>query len=293
MYIRPVHAELDIPTLHAFIRKYPLGLFTTAIPHPFSSTIHTTHIPFVLDEDIGEKGTLRGHIARANPQTKSVIAASASGSNESDSDGKRFGDGQYLSDEVLVLFNAPVHHYVTPQFYVETKPATQKTVPTWDYAAVQVYGRLKVYHANNETTGAFHQKQVEDLSQYHEEKQNPQKPWKLDDAPSSYIEALKKGIAGLEIEITRIEGRFKLSQEAPDGDWQGVVDGFRAMGTEEGATMADMVEERGRNRGLGSSPSTSTSTRQGEDDGANRAQNPRPAEDVPDDTPKRSRWLFF
>ena len=95
MYIRPVHAELDVPTLQEFIRKYPLGLFTTSINHPDHPTIQTTHIPFVLDvpnspfphndpSPEGDEtysvsppnlGTLRGHMARANPQTKAMISS--------------------------------------------------------------------------------------------------------------------------------------------------------------------------------------------------------------------------
>jgi transcriptional regulator len=208
MYIRPVHAELDVPTLHAFVQKYSLGLLTTSIQHPEHATLQTTHIPFVLDRDIGEKGTLRGHMARANPQTKAIIAVvqgakvSAKSEESSDADAKdkhkvTNDDGiPELADEVLILFNAPVHHYVTPKFYVETKPSTHKTVPTWNYAAVQVYGRAKIYHLNDDQTSAFLQTQIEDLSQQHEERQNPEKPWKVGEAPESYVSALKKAIIG-------------------------------------------------------------------------------------------------
>ncbi|KAI0072251.1 hypothetical protein K474DRAFT_1728385 [Panus rudis PR-1116 ss-1] len=250
MYIRPVHAELDLRTLHQFIRQYPLGLFTTAIPHPTHATLQTTHIPFVLDSPTdydtdSSRGVLRGHMARANPQCKAIIDSLVeSGADE-------------LKDEVLVLFNAPVHSYVTPKFYVETKPADGKVVPTWDYAAVQVYGRAKVYHVNNEATSAFLQRQVEDLTNQQESAvveaaskrgKVEGEQWEVDDAPKKYVDLLKKAIIGLEIRIERIEGRFKLSQENSDGDWRGVVEGFKGLGTEEGQKMAEMIQERGEHR---------------------------------------------
>lgn len=210
-------------------------------------------------------------MARANPQTKALIFALTSSSSTT-------SNSTHLSDEVLVLFNAPVHSYVTPSFYVSTKPSTGKVVPTWNYAAVQVYGRLRVHHSlrpdATEATGAFLSKQLDDLTDLNEQRRfrkedggeggeeveeecaggetKTKKGWKVSDAPSSYVEILKKGIVGLEIEITRIEGRFKLSQETAGeeegGDWRGVVDGFRGLGTEDGRIMAGMVEERGRRR---------------------------------------------
>lgn len=149
MHIRAVHAELSPPKLHAFIRENPLGLITTAISHPGHALIQTSHVPFVLavpptsasaDSDGGispGKAVLRGHMARANPQVKAMIHSVTSSS--SDLAGTEMeGDGDILCGEVLVLFQAPVHAYVTPRFYTHTKPSTGKVVPTWDYAAVQV-----------------------------------------------------------------------------------------------------------------------------------------------------------
>ena len=280
MYIRPVHAELDVPTLQEFIRKYPLGLFTTSINHPDHPTIQTTHIPFVLDvpnspfphngpSSEGDEassvsppnlGTLRGHMARANPQTKVMISSLTSTqsysllpswlSSSSSSEGSQSLE---LKDDVLILFQAPTHSYVTPSFYVQTKPSTGKVAPTWDYAAVQVYGRARIHHQVNEESSAFLQKQIEDLTHFQESASGREKPWSVAEAPEKYVELLKKGIIGLEIKITRIEGRFKLGQELPDGDWLGAVQGFRSLETAEGAKMAEMIEERGKARGLDSS----------------------------------------
>ena len=250
MYIRPVHAELDIPTLQEFVETHPLGLFTTAIPSERYDTLQTTHVPFILEvpssssfssNDNGHLGTLKGHMARQNPQAKALIET------------LRPNDTQILEQDVLVLFNAPAHHYVSPRFYTETKPTDGKVVPTWNYAAVQVYGRLMVHYANNDTTSAFLQSQMEALTSYSES--NNRDPggkgqWKVADAPERYVELMKKGVIGLEIEIKKMEGRFKLSQEATNGDWNGVVEGFKGLGTEKAQQMAEMIEKRGKDRSL-------------------------------------------
>ena len=231
MYIRPVHAELDTAILYPFVRSFPLGLMTTSLKHPSIATLQTTHIPFVLDTPPSGPAKLRAHMARANPQAKAILDS--------------LNDENGLTDEVLVLFQAPVNHYVTPKFYTATKPDTGKVVPTWNYAAVQVYGKMKVFDKGSE--GAlFLQNQIEDLSEQNERAQGHQRPWKVGDAPEKYIEILKKAIIGMEIEITRIEGRWKMSQELGEGDWQGTVDGFRSLGTEVGTKMAEIIEQRGK-----------------------------------------------
>lgn len=238
MYIRPVHAELDVPTLQAFVKEHPLGLFTTAIKHPSIATIQTSHVPFIIDASTdGSPGVLRAHMARANPQAKVLVEAS------------REAGGAQLPDEVLVLFNAPVNSYITPKFYTTTKPDTGKVVPTWSYAAVQVYGKIKVYGQNDEAAGEFLSKQIRDLTTQQETTAGHDKPWVVEDAPERYVALLQKAIIGFEIEIDRIEGRFKLSQELGQGDWDGVVEGFKGLGTADGDTMAKMMETMGAPRG--------------------------------------------
>jgi transcriptional regulator len=174
-------------------------------------------------------------MARPNPQTKSMISSITS---------RWFDKSDELSEEVLILFNADTHSYVTPSFYSTTKPQTGKVVPTWNYAAVQVYGKCKLYHRNDDSTSTFLQNLLIDLTNQQEGKMD-KKAWKVADAPDGYVQALKKGIIGLEIVITRIEGRYKLSQEMGEGDWQGVVGGFKALGS-RGERLAEMIEERGK-----------------------------------------------
>ena len=285
MYIRPVHAELNVQTLHSFVKTNPFGLLTTYLPHATIAPLQSTHIPWVIDAPEGgfvpsvnveadgkaipgkPLGRLRGHMARANPQCKAMLdtigeSSLSSGGMSSylptflgGASGGR-SDPNALKDEVLIIFQSPDHSYVTPKFYTSTKPATGKVVPTWDYSAVQVYGRLTVYN-KDDAAYTFLSTLLDDLSeeqeQIHAEKKAAatgcpvEGTWKVQDAPQSYRDALQKGIIGLEVEITRIEGRFKCSQENEDGDWEGVVKGFGEMG-EEG--MVRMLEAQGASRAV-------------------------------------------
>ncbi|KAG9194219.1 hypothetical protein G6011_04254 [Alternaria panax] len=246
MYLRAVHAEKDIARLQQFIRVNPLGILTTAVESKSFPFLHSSHIPFVLDTeytiDSVHLGVLRGHLARANPQAKTLIEHLQSQNKDEKTD-----TVQTVSRDVMILFNGPAHHYVTPKFYKETKPTTGKVVPTWNYSAVQVYGRASVfYDTKAAATGEFLDKQIRDLSlQSERDIMGYEKPWQVEDAPTSYIELLKKAIIGIQIEITDIGGKYKMSQEMGSGDQQGVIDGFKAMRSDIGAEIAKTVEQRG------------------------------------------------
>jgi transcriptional regulator len=256
MYLRAVHAEHHISTLRRFIHDNPLGLFITAIQSSTSSfpTIQATHVPWLLDvEDSSsetELGILRGHLARPNPHSKALIEALGPSSGNS---GATPHNGT-LQSEVSIIFNGSAHHYVTPKFYTTTKPSTGKVVPTWNYSAVQVYGTAKVYFdAKNPETSTFLQKQISDLSRHAEVnvmgcdgENGRKKAWGVEDAPERYIELLKKNILGVEVKVTKLEGKWKMSQELGQGDRDGVIAGFRELGTEDGELIAKTVEERQR-----------------------------------------------
>ena len=256
MYLRAVHSDATLAELRLLIRSNPLGILTTAIASKSYPKILSSHIPFILDDpatsDKDDFGILRGHLARANPQTKTMIDEVKSRTTNS--------IATYLEEEVLVLFTSSTQHYVTPKFYTSTKPDTGKVVPTWNYAGAQVYGRAKIfYDAKSEETNAFLSKQIDDLSKHAESslmgfdgQNGRQKAWGVSDAPVNYIEQMKKAIIGIEIKIDRLEGKFKMSQELADGDRDGTVEGFQNLGTGAGEEMARLVEERGRlkkNRG--------------------------------------------
>ncbi|KAH6983992.1 putative FMN-binding domain-containing protein [Ilyonectria destructans] len=235
MYIRAAHAESDLRVLRRLVRQNLLGLFTTAISSQSFPFLQSSHIPFILDvEDEPshtELGRLRGHLARQNPQSKAIIEETKSPKSSSFS--------------IIVL-----EHDVL--FYTETKPATGKVVPTWNYAAVQIYGRAKVYvDLKSATTFNFLQQQIHDLSEYSEKTimgydGQGGKPglWKVSDAPENYIRLLSKAIIGVEIEVHAMEGKFKMSQEMDHGDSDGVVRGFEGLGTDVGRRIADTVLHR-------------------------------------------------
>jgi transcriptional regulator len=159
--------------------------------------------------------------------------------------------GHQLEDDVLVLFNGPVHHYVTPKFYIESKPASGKVAPTWNYEAVQVYGTARIFFdSNSKETSDFLSQLLSDLTLHAETsimgygRAGETKPWQVTDAPDRYIELLKKNIIGIEVEIKSMAGRFKMSQEKSGGDRNGVIEGFRKLNTATGTQMADIIEQR-------------------------------------------------
>lgn len=247
MYLRAVHAEHSIPALRQFIHDNPFGLIISAIPSANFPTIQCTHVPWILDvqdqSSESELGVLRGHMAKPNPHSKALSEA-AQAESPSNNGGK-------LAHEVSVVFNGPAHHYVTPKFYTETKPSTGKVVPTWNYSAVQAYGTATIYFDSKAAeTGAFLKRQLDDLSHHAEANimgfvgGERQKAWQVSDAPQSYVDLLRKNIIGVEIEITRLEGKFKMSQELGSGDRDGVVKGFEALNTDLGSKIARTVQER-------------------------------------------------
>ncbi|KAJ5653425.1 hypothetical protein N7490_000428 [Penicillium lividum] len=261
MHLRPDHAVRDLRTLHAFIRAHPLGVLTTSLPSEHHPTLQCSHIPWVLDSkpsaqgnDLPFLGILRGHIARMNPQSKAIVEAVT---ERPSSDARADQKGTILSEDVMIVFTSPVDHYITPNFYTQGKIGG-KVAPTWNYAAVQVYGRAEIYHDSGaESTGAFLHQQLSDLARLGEEgvmgfqedgaKANGEgegghSPWKIADAPKEYIAALKKNIVGMRIEITRIEGRFKVSQERPVNDRSGVVEGLEGMQSDRAGQMAEFVK---------------------------------------------------
>ena len=245
MYIRAAHAEGDLRVLRKLIQDNPLGLLTTGIPSTKYPFLQTSHIPFVLDvqdeSSETELGRLRGHLARQNPHSKAMIDALTANPSPDN----------YLPQEVLVLFNVPAHHYVTPKFYTKTKPETGKVVPTWNYAAAQVYGKARVYFESQDSeTSDFLGKQIGDLTHHNETNTmghvggDRPSEWKVSDAPERYVDLLKKNIIGIEIEVTRLEGKFKMSQEMGPEDRQGVVEGFEGLGSDVGKQVSDIVKDR-------------------------------------------------
>ena len=209
MYLPPAFREDRLDVQHQLIRNHPLGLLVTVgADGPIAGPL-----PFVVDAAAGKLGTLRGHLARGNMQWK-----------ESN-----------LDIYALVIFQGP-DVYVTPSWY-ETKKETGKVVPTWNYAMVQVRGKIQVMD-----DAGWLAAQIAALTDQMEGRRP--KPWAVSDAPPDYIQSQIKGIVGLEIEIAEIEGKWKVSQNRPVADRQGVVKGL-AEGEQDHAAMIDLVKTYG------------------------------------------------
>ena len=209
MYQPPHFREDRIEVQHDLIRAHPLGLLITAGP----GGLLANPLPFQIVAELGSKGHLRCHLARANPQWRDLAAV----------------------EECLVVFQGP-QAYVTPSWYA-TKRETGKVVPTWNYATVHVWGRPQL-----QDDAAWIRRQIEDLTQAQESRRDA--PWAVADAPPDFTAAQIRAIVGVEIAVSRIEGKWKMSQNRPMADRVGVVDGFAEQG-EAGQTIADLVARRG------------------------------------------------
>lgn len=211
MYQPSHHCDDRLDVQHALIRQYPLGAMVTL----GEAGLVANHIPFILDAEAGALGTLRGHIAKANEQWRN------------------FRDDV----EALVIFQGPQSH-VTPSWYA-TKQETGKVVPTWNYVVVHAYGVIRVIE-----DGAWLGDQIERLTALQESTRA--EPWAVTDAPGDFIGAMMKAIVGVEIEISRIEGKWKVSQNRPSADRKGVAEGLiaeRGMDNSlDGIAMARLVE---------------------------------------------------
>jgi transcriptional regulator len=205
MYLPAHFEEARVETLHALIRAHPFGALVTLGP----SGLDANHVPFEVDPDPTPFGTLRAHVARANPVWREAAGA-----------------------DVLVLFQGP-ETYISPSWY-PTKQETAKVVPTWNYVVVHAHGPLRAID-DREWLRAF----VTRLTDRHEAARRD--PWKVTDAPADYIDAMLGGIVGLEIPIARLAGKWKVSQNRPAQDQQGVVEGLSRDGTPTASAMADLV----------------------------------------------------
>jgi transcriptional regulator len=211
MYQPPHFREEDLGTQHALIRAHPLGLLVTA----GASGLLANPVPFHLDAEASEKGVLKLHLARANGQWKDIR------------------DGA----SVLAIFQG-ADSYVTPSWY-ETKRETGKVVPTWNYAIVQARGVARIVEDADWLLA-----QIGAITSQHES--GRPLPWSVDDAPEDFIRAQLKGIVGIEIEIAEIEGKWKVSQNRPVGDREGVAAGLDQMPGQE--DMAELVRRYGAAR---------------------------------------------
>jgi transcriptional regulator len=203
MYLPGHFAETRVDVLHATLREAGLATLVTSGP----GGLDASHLPFLLDPAPAPLGTLVGHVARANPIWRETPAAS----------------------EALVIFLGP-DAYVTPSWYA-TKRETGKVVPTWNYLAIHAHGRVAFFDD--------HDRLLELVTRLTDREEQPRAlPWKVDDAPADYVDGMLQGIVGVEVTLTRLDGKWKASQNRAAADREGVAAGLEAEG--QGA-MARLV----------------------------------------------------
>lgn len=208
MYTPPAFREDDPAALRAIMREARLATLVTAT----ADGLVATPLPLFLDETEGALGTLYGHLARANPQWTLEPAC-----------------------EALAVFAGP-DAYVTPSWY-PSKREHGKVVPTWNYVAVHACGPVEFFEDRERLRDA-----VTRLTELYERPRAD--PWAVADAPEDFIDAQLRGIVGLRMPITRIEGKRKMSQNRPQADREGVAAGLGASGSEADRRVAAMVAGR-------------------------------------------------
>ena len=203
---RPDHFRVeDIAQMHALMRARPFAALVSST----SAGLYGTHLPTVLKDD-GANGTIECHLARANPHWKDLAEG----------------------NEALMIFQGP-QGYITPNWY-PSKALHGKAVPTWNYAIVHAYGCPAVVqdkdwlrrHVGELTT----QQEVSEVA-----------PWAVSDAPEAYVDVMLRGIVGFRFAITRLEGKWKMSQNRETPDREGVVAGLCARAAGDDPEIADAV----------------------------------------------------
>ena len=202
MYLPKHFEQHDKAALHGLMREHPLACLVTTS----ADGLTADHIPLELDSTRGEHGTLIGPVARANPLWRAAAGT-----------------------PVLVVFQG-VEAYVSPSWYA-SKATTHKVVPTWDYVVVHAHGVLGVID-----DAPWLHALVSRLTQTHEARQA--KPWAVTDAPADYVQQMLRAIVGIEIPITHLVGKWKVSQNRDAADRAGTARGLR----EHSSALADLVE---------------------------------------------------
>jgi len=204
VYLPPHFTETRPDVLIGHIERHDFGLLVT---HG-ADGIESSQIPFLVERR-GEQIRLQGHLARPNPQVADLAAAA----------------------EALAVFTGP-HAYISPSWY-QAAPA----VPTWNYATVHVYGAPRLIDDPEWLRSLLLR-----LSARHEAREAA--PWRMEDLPEPYVQSMLKGIVGVELAVTRLEGKFKLSQNRPAADRPRIVERLEARGDPDSAGVAGLMRLR-------------------------------------------------
>lgn len=210
MYV-PAHFEVsNVEEIHRLMREHPFAVLVTN----GKNGLDANHIPFELELTRGKQGVLHGHVARNNPVWTDIKNG----------------------DDVMVVFRAE-DAYITPTWF-PSKHEFKKQVPTWNYRVAHAHGKVTIRDDERYVRGV-----VAKLTRTHESSQP--KPWKMTDSPVDYMETMLKAIVGIEIEIEKIVGKFKLSQNRELRDKLSAGEALKAQGDVAlGQAMLDAITEQ-------------------------------------------------
>lgn len=197
MYLPPHFEETRTEELHRVIKEFPLGVLVLNGPHGLDAN----HLPFELHPNAGERGQLLAHVARANPLWKEAKAG----------------------DEALVIFRA-ANAYISPNWY-PSKHELHRQVPTWNYQAVHVHGKVTIRDDERFVRGV-----VARLTRVNEARAGSAKPWRMTDSSKEYIDGMLAAIVGIEIDIARMVGKWKLGQNREERDRISAAEELRKRG---------------------------------------------------------------
>ena len=212
MYLPPHFEETDLSALHGLIRAHPLATLVVA----GADGLNANHLPFLLRESGSDNGSLQAHMPRANPLSQALSGGV----------------------DALAIFHGP-EGYITPSWY-PTKQETGKVVPTWNYAVVHAHGRLELVDDAD-----WVRAQIDGLTRQNEARFA--NPWQVSDAPAAYIERMVRGLVGLELVITDLQGKTKADQNQPAANQAGVVDGLKQLGDDNSLALAALTERQDAN----------------------------------------------
>ena len=204
VYLPAAFTESRPEVLVEHIERYDFGLLVSRS----DDGIVASHVPFVVDRD-GDNLHLHAHLARPNPQVRQLARGG----------------------EVLAIFHGP-HAYISPNWY-----GSGPSVPTWNYIDVHAYGIVRLVE-----DGDWLRRLLRRLSERHEARSPV--PWRMDELPESYVEGMLRGIIGLDISVTRLEGKYKLSQNRPASDRPRVIAALEDRGDADSQAVARLMRER-------------------------------------------------
>ncbi|MGW6283190.1 FMN-binding negative transcriptional regulator [Kribbella sp. NPDC055071] len=199
MYV-PAHFTVDDEAIQELLASHGAADLVTMTDDGLVATM----LPFIHDRS---RNVLLGHFARNNDHWQRTVVG-----------------------EALVIMRGP-DAYISPTWYA-SKPEHGRVVPTWNYITAHVYGTMSVHD-----DPAWVENVVRRLSDHHESRRP--EPWSVDDAPAKYITGQLRAIVGVEIAISRVEAKFKLSQNRPPADIDGVITGLRADGEQAAAAVVE------------------------------------------------------